>query len=952
MADFPPRSGISLPLSARIRRLCLGTLFLLPVCAQAQQQQPVRRALPVEQQPQSGGTAFDQTGANAYENPAWMQRVRPALPATPAQPVATPLPNATPYRPPGYLPPEPTPAASVVPAPLIEPVPRQPAQTPLPATSPAVDAPAPQRNLRPIPADQTILPVPASTPRPTPQNVTPPAARAVEVDAGQTPRQTNTADPDGAIRIAPSAQENMDRSRVIQSPKDYADALYVRKMYDLAIPEYEKFLKEQPTAPARDAAWFRLAESYRNTNQPAKAREAYRSLVREIPKGEFAGAGAYRLGGMLMDEGNHREAAPNFALAAREAADPPVRMSALFFSGRALELAGDRRGAYEVFDALRSTENVDLRYKEYSLGALARIGAELGRKKAAVESFLELAELTENPKLQSEARVKAAELLMEDGKLEQARQLLLTVREDATSGEWGKAAGAGLLELEFQSNNFETVAAVSEAQLASYPPETQARARLLTAHANRQIGKFDRALETYDRILKEFPDTPAAKEARFHRLVCLFRLDDPRLVESLNAFLLQTGDPVELAQARLLKAETHYKAEQWADAASAFGNLRNSQLPEKLREDASFKYAWCLTKTSQPQKAVVAYSEFLERFPESDLAPQALVGRGMVHLENGAHDAATRDFERVVVAFPDSNEREFALLQRGLTWGARKDYAKMKADLELLIAEYPKTAARAQAEFWTGYAKFEEKDYRGAIEHFNKARELDPETYGTRSALRSMLANYYLEDLEGTAREVDSGNIPNVPAEVYQWLAAKYLETGDSENAEKYLQILVSGKAGDVPGPDLYLQLAESRIQQKKYSEAMEPITAYLEITKDPQPRARGLLTKARAAIGMQDFELARKSVEDAQLLQPEGRLNAEARMVTGELFLAENKYEDAAKTFLTVAVLYDDAIISPKALQSAANAYTKANNAFEANKALEELQRRYPQATQAQSDG
>ena len=53
----------------------------------------------------------------------------------------------------------------------------------------------------------------------------------------------------------------------------------------------------------------------------------------------------------------------------------------------------------------------------------------------------------------------------------------------------------------------------------------------------------------------------------------------------------------------------------------------------------------------------------------------------------------------------------------------------------------------------------------------------------------------------------------------------------------------------------------------------------------------------------------------------------------------------------MTVAVLYDDSSITPRALQRAADAYRKANNEPEAEKALQELQQRFPDFGETSQD-
>lgn len=78
--------------------------------------------------------------------------------------------------------------------------------------------------------------------------------------------------------------------------------------------------------------------------------------------------------------------------------------------------------------------------------------------------------------------------------------------------------------------------------------------------------------------------------------------------------------------------------------------------------------------------------------------------------------------------------------------------------------------------------------------------------------------------------------------------------------------------------------------------------------------------------------------------LQPEGRVNAEARLLAGDVQVERGRFEDAGKAFMSVALLYDDATITPRALQKAAFAYEKAGKQAEAARASEQLRTKYPE--------
>jgi tetratricopeptide (TPR) repeat protein len=457
-----------------------------------------------------------------------------------------------------------------------------------------------------------------------------------------------------------TAEGGLEQPRRIQSPKDFADAFFARKMYDLAIPEYEKYLAESRMAKDRDAAFFRLAESHRILNRAKEAQSTYERLLRETRQGEFAGAAAYRLATMLLEQNQAARAAGMFEVAATEAGDGAIRLSASFFAARAAETAKENRRAFRLYESVLNNPAADTRYREASLAGMARLSAALNRHQEALELYQQLAALTENPKLKSESLLKAANLLLLAKKPEEARKLLANLAETSEVPEVAAAARFGLLELDYQSGDYSQIAGLTDAQIEALPSELRGRAYLLAANAHREREEYPEALRIYDRIVRDYAGSPAEAEAQFNRLVCLFRMDDPTLLPSLNRFLLEARDPKEIAQARMLKAETHFQAGDFADAAATYGALMSSSLPPALLADAAYKHAWCLAKIGQHNQATIAYSEFLTRFPEDPQVPAALLGRALAHQSAGAPDAALRDFDQVLSAHPQSPEREVA----------------------------------------------------------------------------------------------------------------------------------------------------------------------------------------------------------------------------------------------------------------------------------------------------
>ncbi|HRJ70597.1 MAG TPA: tetratricopeptide repeat protein, partial [Terrimicrobiaceae bacterium] len=238
-------------------------------------QPEVRRAIPVEKP-----AATPQGNPEDYQNPAWMEKVRPAAPAAP-QP--GPEPGFTPYRPQGRIQVDPTPAPEEKPVPRAIPV--HPVSVPNPPAVPA-EPPVPP----PVSASEPVAPAPP--------------------------------DADGDIRLSPAPATG---DAAAEGALNLANSVYARKMYDLAIGEYEKFLISYPGAKGRDMALYRLAECHRMLGNDDAAQSGYEKLVMETREGPFAGAGAYRLGEYLFAEKKFEPAMMQFEVAAAQASEEEVR---------------------------------------------------------------------------------------------------------------------------------------------------------------------------------------------------------------------------------------------------------------------------------------------------------------------------------------------------------------------------------------------------------------------------------------------------------------------------------------------------------------------------------------------------------------------------------------------------------------------------------------------------
>jgi TolA-binding protein len=301
----------------------------------------------------------------------------------------------------------------------------------------------------------------------------------------------------------------------------------------------------------------------------------------------------------------------------------------------------------------------------------------------------------------------------------------------------------------------------------------------------------------------------------------------------------------------------------------------------------------------------------------------------------------------MLTKYPKAHEREASLQLKALILGQQENSKGMVETFRQLLREFPKSSVAAQAQYYIGKAAFDAKDYKSALAAFNAARQLNKEQYYNLASVRMILCQFYLKDRAALTKEVNSfmANSPNtnVPAEVLEWLGIQFYNEKNFQAAEKYLGALRRiDNSGNVK-PDYLFYLGDAAMKLKNMPEAEDAFSKYLQSATDPAGKAKVLLALGAVKISAHKPDEAQKIAQQIMALQPEGRVNAEARLLAGEVQLQLGNFDDAGKAFKGVALLYDDPAITPRALDKAALAYRHAGKTDEADRLSRELRERYP---------
>ena len=866
--------------------------------------------------------------ASSFAQNEVLKPFRPGQPAAEEPPPAVPL---KPFR---------TGAAEEIPkaAPV-----KRPDGAPEPA-EPEVPRAKPVKRPAPPAADAGVV----APPKPVPDAVepAPPVARTVQrpmpkSSAAEVPEPGDIVVGRGGV---PSTAD--------QVQMQYADGFYARKMWRDAVPEYERYLDQFTKAPAADrqAVYYRLAESYRQTGAMNNAKTNYEAILSNFSAGEFVGFAAYRLATIQYEDKNYREALQAYRRASVRLTQPTLVYASRFYVGRCLEATGGKTEARLQYEDLAKIVEGNP-FRDASRLSAARILGEGTQQAQALKWLLPLAAETTNAQIKAEATARAGLLQVELGETDAATKTFEAALKLPEISSWRDDIEVASFRLLYKKKDYKgLIERFRQTNGNGLKLDSKLKILVAVADAQRELGQRDDALATYQQIARDFPASPEARESSYGRLVMLYEVGDARLLNEVNAFLTDNPTAPQVERVQLMKAEALFKAGDFEHAAPIYDMVvgKTRGLSGNYKGEATFKLGWCWMQLGYLDKAVETFTKYLAEFPNHSKIPTALANRGSAQMQLKQYPAALKDFVELTAKYPKAKEREFGLENLALIRGQLGDQAGMADTFETLLREFPGTAAKPKAHYWIGRGAFDAKNYKKAAPHLEEARKLDKEQFFERSSLAIMACHYNLENMEAVEKEIEfykaNGGKAETSTDVIRWLGQKSFERGQYDRAEKFLPQLVQRK--EAVGDD-FLVLARSRAKLGKFKEAVESFDSYLATVKDPVPRVAGTIEKADAQLGLKDWDSAEKTVKDGLVLATEGRYNGELRLRAGEVEVGRGNMKEALKIFESIPVVLEDEEVSPRALDRAREIEIKLGNVAEVKRLENQLRSKYPEYLQ-----
>ncbi|MDD4871057.1 MAG: tetratricopeptide repeat protein [Kiritimatiellae bacterium] len=499
-----------------------------------------------------------------------------------------------------------------------------------------------------------------------------------------------------------------------------AFALYELGKYGEAIKELNEFGKNYPSSEYAGRGLRLMVRCYLQTGQTNAAIQAFADFDRVYGNSPETTENMLEWGKILLSINKIDQAREIFSRLVKLPADQVTVQNGYYWYGITLIEAKKWDDAAATLLALAANTKAGDDMRAEALLAVATALNAVSKKDDALDALRRGMELAKSPELKLKGEFAFARYLVDLGRLEQGVPLLKQYIAKSPTNPIAEAAhlrlaGALLENKKYQESvdeyqhfleTFTNVTGQAEAlagkgwALTGMARHAEAAATFLKAYglfvdtvrkeqclfkvgdayfANNQ---FTLAMETYERFLKEFPESKLAANALFQTGECLASSDKP------------------------------------ADAEMRFREVSEKYADSPFAEEALLRIGEIRASQGKWLEAVYAFNRVMGVYSNGLLYAQALHGRGVANYQLMNFDEALRDFSGVTNRFTTSAmfEHSYYMSGRCAYWLGNDERAlQICRDF---IKRYPDSQWAPEAMFWMANYEYNEGAYGDAEKDF------------------------------------------------------------------------------------------------------------------------------------------------------------------------------------------------------------------------------------------
>lgn len=445
-----------------------------------------------------------------------------------------------------------------------------------------------------------------------------------------------------------------------------ADSLFHLQRWDDAAAAYQAAAVDTTSKLAGEALYW-LAMTHERQGQSDAALAAYLRLIEDTPDGPQAGDAWLHVGRLKAAAGDVEGAVAAYETAAQKIADPDRRREA---QTAAQWARYSQAQSPEALEELAQTVRDDPAAESAAESAyrVGRAYFDAGRYEPALEMLgLLLDNHADSPRL-PEARYLMAACYERLDRPADARRLYAEVAADEAAAEFAAWARASLVGMHAAAAEIdEARRLLSTLERAEPPAGALGFAAYRLAEALRGADRANDALELYEKSLKADPTGESAPWALVGMAWC--RIGEPdRALASFEKVLDDFGDSPAAASALeglLAVGQAQFEAEDYDGARSTWRRVLVHQAEGNSAGLAQYGLAWAALRQEQSAQALEAFIATSQAPVPADVLADARYQAARLLADDGRHDRVVEMLEPLRDETDDDDRIGWALTLLG-----------------------------------------------------------------------------------------------------------------------------------------------------------------------------------------------------------------------------------------------------------------------------------------------
>lgn len=716
-----------------------------------------------------------------------------------------------------------------------------------------------------------------------------------------------------------------------------ADALYLAKNKEAAIPLWRTLVDKHPQSALRADALYNIGVTQQELSKPADAGKTYDEFLKSFATDSHAAEVTLRKGMTLYDQKQYAEAEKRFSAAAAAkdfsqadyallrqgdtllALDKPADAAAVYVklsksfpkseyagdamlqAGKAFSISGNQAEAKKLLLPLTTTEDargaeaahwLSRAYlKENQPADAVKLADQFLRvvKDAARKSELELdrAEaLYAMADKKNEALMSFAKLATDAPKSEQAP--VARYMAGQTALELGKYADAAKWTDQFLAEH-------KQHELTPYVLFVSAEAALLGDDAAK-------AAKVFDQLLKDHPQHAEVNTWKLRRGWSFLRQKQyPQAAEYFTALLKDLKKPEQLAEANYLLGNSYLEQQQYAPAIKAYDASLTAQAKSRVGEEVLLNLARAQRGINDLSSAKASLSRLLKDFPQTAQADRVHFRLGELQHASGESKAAVTEFQWVVDNMPGSALLADSLFGLAAAQAALGDHAAAtKLYSQILEKQSGDKALITRAKYGRAVALVQQSEYKSAavdLRDYLKSAEKGGQTSEALYLLGYALAAEKSYDEAITTLQAllkDDPQYAQADKVLYEMAWAQ--QSADKKEAARDT---FAKLAKDFPksqhAAESLINVGDYAYQEKKdYAAAAEAYDKSLQAGAADSLGESALHMLGWSLFNQNDFANAGKRFSEQVTKFPQGKKIADGTFMAGEALFKQNQHEAA----------------------------------------------------------